>query len=191
MGMGLPARMAAHLVWSYEHPLPSSAFVSDRKHKMKKQCPDLAIHDNSEPIIDEWIDSLDSDRQAIAYQRLHFLKFISSKQPYPQCQCGEPTLVVEPGPGDDERRRIECGVCHKFYWWLPKLKNKDRRPGASIGLADSDFCQCCRRSGVRLVGHHVIEVAEGGTDDPINIWTVCDPCHTIIHAMRKAVKSIT
>lgn len=137
------------------------------------------------------IDSLDGERRVMAYQRLHFLAFVESKRPYLKCQCGEPTLVLEFGPAPDERRRIECGICHRFYWWLPKLKNKDKRTGASTGLADSDFCQCCRKSGAKLIGHHVIEVCDGGTDDQENIWTVCEPCHAVIHALRKIAKDAT
>jgi 5-methylcytosine-specific restriction endonuclease McrA len=35
------------------------------------------------------------------------------------------------------------------------------------------------------VGHHVVEVAEGGSDDPENVWTICEPCHLVIHALRR------
>jgi hypothetical protein len=90
----------------------------------------------------------------------------------------------EPGA----RRRIECGQCHKFYYWLPKIKNINKRPPSSTGLARGAVCQCCLKAGVALVGHHVVPVADGGSDAQDNIWTVCSACHAIIHALRRMVE---
>lgn len=149
---------------------------------------------NSAPIIkpDDWIDQLDEDRRSLALERLRFLDFIREKSkatPLDPCHCpgGNPTLALSMGPPNDPgaKRRIECGICHKFYFWLPKSKNQNRRLSSSTGLASGAVCQCCRKTGVNLVGHHVEEVCAGGTDDPSNIWTVCEPCHSIIHALRR------
>lgn len=137
----------------------------------------------------DWIDDLDDEHRQMALERLHFQDFVRSKSPLKSCSCptGNPALVLALGPPNEPgaRRRIECGICHTFYFWLPKLKNKDKRPTSSTGLANGSECQCCRKRGVNLVGHHVVEVAEGGTDDPANIWTVCAPCHAVIHALRR------
>ena len=134
-------------------------------------------------------DRLDAEHQQLAFERLHFLHFLHAKSPLPPCNCISriPTPILTEGPPNapGEKRRIECGLCHKFYFWLPKLRNKDKRPSSSTNLADGTTCQCCRKIGVNLVGHHLVEVAEGGTDEPENIWTVCEPCHTIIHALRR------
>lgn len=141
------------------------------------------------PLPDFNLDRLDSEHRRLALERLHFLNFLDAKAPLPPCNCpsGIPAPILAEGPPNSpgEKRRIECGRCHKFYFWLPKLKNKDRRPSSSTNLADGTACQCCRKIGVNLVGHHVIEVAEGGADDPENIWTICEPCHAIIHALRR------
>jgi hypothetical protein len=136
------------------------------------------------------VDDLDESQQQSAFERLHFLRFIKNKEPYAPCRCSEgPALILAEGPPQEPGavRRIECGVCHKFYFWLPKLKNKNRRSTSSTGLAQGNYCQCCRKTGVNLIGHHVIEVMEGGDDSPENIWTVCDSCHQIIHALRRLV----
>lgn len=141
------------------------------------------------PIVAFDLDQLDAEHRKIAFERLHFLDFLHAKSPLPPCNCsgGIPTPILADGPPQDPgaKRRIECGLCHKFYFWLPKLKNKDKRPSSSTGLADNTFCQCCRKSGVNLIGHHVIEEQEGGSSEPDNIWTVCEPCHQIIHALRR------
>lgn len=130
------------------------------------------------------IDQLDEEHRQLAFERLHFLNFTKTLVMKP-CRCGVPSPILEAGPEPHERRRIECGGCGKFLAWLPKLKNKDKRPSSSTGLASGTFCQCCRKTGVKLIGHHIIEVDEGGDDRPENIWTVCDPCHAVIHALRR------
>lgn len=141
------------------------------------------------PVTIDLIDQLDFDHQKLAMERLHFLNFLAEKSPLMACKChgGVPTPILAEGPPQEPgaRRRIECGRCHKFYFWLPKLKNQNRRASSSTGLADSYGCQCCRKIGVNLIGHHVVEVQEGGTNSPENVWTVCEPCHQIIHALRR------
>lgn len=135
------------------------------------------------------VDYLDIEHRNLLFERLHFLNYLAAKAPLDSCKCpgGAPTPILAEGPPQEpgSRRRIECGLCHKFYFWLPKLKNKDKRATSSTGLANSTFCQCCRKSGANLVGHHVVEVVEGGTDDSDNIWTLCEPCHQVIHALRR------
>lgn len=135
--------------------------------------------------VSDFVDYLDAEHRELALQRLHFLNFVQSKAPLKSCRCGEPTPALGEGPQLGEQRRVECGLCHQFYFWLPKLKNQGKRVSSSTGLANGDFCQCCRKSGVNLVGHHVIEVAEGGSDEPENVWTICEPCHLVIHALRR------
>ena len=133
------------------------------------------------------IDSLDPEQQHKVFETLHFKRFVRSLELKP-CRCGTPLPVLEAGPTPEERRKIVCGGCEKFLAWLPKLRNKDKRPSSSTGLAVGTFCQCCRKTGVSLTGHHVIEVDEGGSNAPENIWTVCDACHQVIHALRRLVQ---
>lgn len=134
---------------------------------------------------DSLIDQLDEEHQRLAFERLHFLSFVKTLSPKP-CRCGAPIPILAPGPTPNEQRKVECGGCGKFLAWLPKLKNKDKRPSSSTGLASGTDCQCCRKTGVSLTGHHIVEIFEGGTNDPENIWSVCEPCHAVIHALRRA-----
>ena len=137
-----------------------------------------------------FVDGMDAEHQRLAQDRLFFIHFIRQKEPLKPCRCSSgPSLILTEGPASEpgSRRKIECGICHQFYFWLPKQKNQQHRPPSSTGLAIGDFCQCCRKIGVSLVGHHVIEVSEGGSNDPENIWTVCEPCHTVIHTLRRIV----
>ena len=45
---------------------------------------------------------------------------------------------------------------------------------------DGGLCQPCARAG-RVQGgrtvDHILNKAQGGTDDPANLQTICDPCH--------------
>lgn len=143
------------------------------------------------PALDVDLDSLDQGRQHLIFETLHFKNFVASKAPHAPCACQTgPLLVLEAGPPQEPgaRRRIECGKCHKFYYWLPKIKNINKRPPSSTGLARGAVCQCCLKAGVALVGHHVVPVADGGSDAQDNIWTVCGACHAIIHALRRMVE---
>lgn len=136
-----------------------------------------------------FVDQLDDEHQQLVFERLHFLSFVKKLDPIKSCRCGQPLPVLADGPNPGERRKIECGGCGKFLAWLPKLKNKDRRTSSSTGLAQGAECQLCRKAGVNLVGHHVVEVDEGGADSPENIWSVCEPCHMVIHAVRRIAKA--
>ena len=47
-----------------------------------------------------------------------------------------------------------------------------------------DFCVFCgTKDGIEQ--HHVVPKAEGGTDDPTNILTVCGAHHGLIHSVRR------
>lgn len=133
------------------------------------------------------VDQLDKEHQQLVFERLHFLSFLEKIAPI-KC-CGQPAPILADGPYAGERRKVECGSCSKFLAWLPKLKNKDRRASSSTGLANGVECQLCRKTGVNLVGHHVVEVDEGGADNSENIWSVCDPCHAVIHALRRIARA--
>ena len=44
-------------------------------------------------------------------------------------------------------------------------------------------CEDCGRAG-RLELHHVIEVADGGTDHPDNLKVLCKGCHMAAHGRK-------
>ena len=135
------------------------------------------------------LDGMDEEHQQLAAERLHFLRFMRSLPPK-GCRCGEPVPVLGDGPKPGERRRIECGQCGQFVAWLPKFKNQNRRARHTVGHAVGNICQMCQREGIRLEGHHVIAVENGGTDAPENIWSICEPCHVVIHALRRMASAM-
>ncbi len=42
---------------------------------------------------------------------------------------------------------------------------------------DNYTCQACGRVGGELEIDHIINTAQGGTDDITNLQTLCKPCH--------------
>jgi hypothetical protein len=99
-----------------------------------------------------------------------------------RCPSGEPVLVDGEGV-PPHWRRVECGLCNTSFGWIPPPENAKKRK-KTHAKKTTDFCQCCLKDGVALTAHHVVEVQHGGGDEPENIWTVCESCHTIIHSLR-------
>lgn len=108
---------------------------------------------------------------------------VEEKREKCRCSSGVPILVDGEGSGP-HLRKIECGRCGQSFGWIPQLKNSGKRP-RSGAQKTTEFCQMCRRQNVVLTAHHIIEVNEGGKDGPENIWTVCEQCHALIHAVRR------
>lgn len=52
-----------------------------------------------------------------------------------------------------------------------------RRLKAKIHLRDGWTCQCCSRVTTELELDHIINVAQGGTDDESNLQSLCVECH--------------
>lgn len=111
--------------------------------------------------------------------------------------CGSTRLrkTLGPHPGG-HYAKLECNQCDRFLRWLPKPKEgraPDPRSEVPRDLAKSlshGFCEMCKRPETELPvpqvleGHHVVEVQDGGTSDPENIWVICTPCHRQIHHLR-------
>ncbi|AWY20093.1 HNH endonuclease [Moraxella bovis] len=52
-----------------------------------------------------------------------------------------------------------------------------RRLRDEILARDSYTCQCCGRVGGRLELDHIVNVAQGGTNDKSNLQILCHSCH--------------
>ena len=52
-----------------------------------------------------------------------------------------------------------------------------RRLKAKIHLRDKYTCQCCGVVTMELELDHIVNVAQGGTDDESNLQSLCVPCH--------------
>lgn len=54
-----------------------------------------------------------------------------------------------------------------------------RRLKAKIHLRDKYTCQCCGVVTMELELDHIINVAQGGTDDESNLQSLCPECHKV------------
>jgi hypothetical protein len=61
---------------------------------------------------------------------------------------------------------------------------------AFVLTRDQHTCQKCKKSkeGTKLHVHHIVFKSKGGTDAPNNLITLCDGCHTKLHAHKNAEK---
>lgn len=132
------------------------------------------------------LDALDPEHQRLIAHRIHFLEF--TRTITKRCKCPQPAFVLAEGP-PGEQRKVECGTCGTYLAWLPKFHNKEIRKTSSTRLATAAYCQLCCKVGANLIGHHVVEAQDGGSNAPDNIWTVCEPCHAVIHALRRLAMS--
>lgn len=94
--------------------------------------------------------------------------------------------------------KLICYQCGRFIGWVAKPDGDKRRRRGTKKLAKRmedngvDYCQICLKKRQELpdhetfVAHHVIEVRDGGTDDPGNIWHLCTTCHEMVHLLRRA-----
>lgn len=91
-----------------------------------------------------------------------------------------------------------CPSCGSFLKWEPKPPEQKERNGArrkqrteytptTLGI---EYCQICLRTkemlgrNESLLIHHVLEVQDGGSDSPENIWVLCSHCHALVHHVR-------
>lgn len=116
-----------------------------------------------------------------------------------------PTCPDHPGAGEyfvptPEKvhyGKMVCSECGRFLRWVSKPSDEKRaRHGTGklvkqLQKSGIDYCQMCLRHrdelppSVTFVAHHVIEVQDGGTNDPANLWHVCTICHELIHLLRR------
>lgn len=88
-----------------------------------------------------------------------------------------------------------CAVCGRYLMCVPK-----RRQGRVVDSATlieckaaslgSEYCQMCLRQeesskNFWIAAHHILPVAQGGSDDPSNIMLLCRDCHDIVHSIRR------
>lgn len=93
--------------------------------------------------------------------------------------------------------KMVCPECGRWLGWVAKPSDEKRRRNGTAKLTKNleksglDYCQACLRKRDELppnatfIAHHVIEVQDGGGDEPENLWHLCTICHEIIHLMRR------
>jgi 5-methylcytosine-specific restriction endonuclease McrA len=119
----------------------------------------------------------------------------SEQVPCPTCGLLVPLVLVTP-PHYAEGRCPE----HSHFWVPKPGTEKDPRRKASrklLKLIEPErrtYCWRCLRleSALKvlspplfLVVHHVIEVKDGGSNEPINLQVLCAECHEETHRDRR------
>ena len=80
--------------------------------------------------------------------------------------------------------------------WVVTNPTKTRRRKVSIASAEflfgpklATFCWLCLTTDCALELHHIVEVAQGGTDDAQNLQVLCVDCHALTHRLRRQRKT--
>lgn len=93
--------------------------------------------------------------------------------------------------------KLVCPKCLRFLAWVPKQEGDKRKRTGTAKLArrledaGKDYCEMCLRGRAELppnatfVAHHVIEVQDGGSNEPSNLWHLCTICHEMVHLLRR------
>jgi 5-methylcytosine-specific restriction protein A len=66
-----------------------------------------------------------------------------------------------------------------------------RRKREAVMRRDSYLCQHCRDKGRMTTAtevHHIVGLAEGGTDDEGNLISLCNPCHIEAETVKRGGK---
>ena len=109
----------------------------------------------------------------------------------PCSTCG--SIDLELGLAWSEGRGCRCRTCKKAFTQPKPDADKARRPAGHRKLVKKfgrGFCELCLRREAELPasqdldGHHVVEFADGGTDDQANVWILCTSCHRLVHHQR-------
>ena len=79
----------------------------------------------------------------------------------PRLQTVKPTQSIEP----------------KKNWGSGRGGRPWRRLKDKIQLRDQYTCQCCGLVTMQLELDHIVNQAQGGTDDESNLQSLCPPCH--------------
>lgn len=86
-------------------------------------------------------------------------------------------LVVCP---DGVARRFRTARDPEVTEWVKRPQRRPVRDRYAVLARDHFTCRYCgaRAPGVELRVDHVIPLAKGGTDDPSNLVTACEPCNS-------------
>ena len=93
------------------------------------------------------------------------------------------TLVIETGTFDPHLlEHIEDGIAFNKHWGYQKGSNYGFANSREACLnRDNYTCQCCGAKNTRLEVHHIIYRSKGGSDELVNLITLCEKCHKLLH----------
>ena len=120
-----------------------------------------------------------------------------TERPCPSCGA---MLLLRLRPDTNHYGEIRCTSCNRHQWIAkPENEKRPRRKANRklLPLIDADrrdWCWRCLRTkeslgelqpSLELQVHHVIEVSDGGTDEPLNLEVLCEECHEETHRDRR------
>lgn len=119
------------------------------------------------------------------------LFFLGERMPYrPKhpCSCpGCPELTHE--RYCEEHKKLTDSLYNKYGRSTEQKKrygnNWHRTRNAYF--REHQYCELCKRNGKTVQGeqvHHIIPIAEGGSNEWSNLMTLCRSCHSRLHAER-------
>ncbi|WP_288395881.1 HNH endonuclease [uncultured Acinetobacter sp.] len=73
--------------------------------------------------------------------------------------------------------RLQTTKTPKSNWGQGRGGRPWRRLKAKIHLMDKYTCQCCGVVTMELELDHIVNVAQGGSDDESNLQSLCVSCH--------------
>ena len=93
------------------------------------------------------------------------------------------TLVIETGTFDPHLlKHIEDETTFNRHWGYQKGPNYGFANSREACLnRDNYTCQCCGAKNTRLEVHHIIYRSKGGSDELVNLITLCEKCHKLLH----------
>jgi len=119
--------------------------------------------------------------------------YVYDKSYYGKCECGESTFQFGYISGNNSLNAY-CDHCWKKYpKSLSKHRKAPRRNSKHLYFRqdqrdkDRHFCEICFHDK-DLEVHHIVEVKEGGDDEPDNLQLLCKSCHTIVHRIRDIIR---
>ena len=110
------------------------------------------------------------------------------------CHAG---CTFEATPDIPQYGKMVCPKCGAFLDWVrdPNGNSRNRRSTKKLekifASIDQDYCEFCLRGKDELSAsmafhvHHVVEVRDGGTDEPANLRLYCTRCHELSHLLRR------
>jgi 5-methylcytosine-specific restriction endonuclease McrA len=102
----------------------------------------------------------------------------------PPCCTRQALLPEPPPPGSKHYKKAVCSSYGRFFGWISKPKNLAHRAPSTTGLTPEGRCAICL-SGQSLEVHHIVEIQDGGSNDPANRLTLCQGCHALVHWVRR------
>ena len=112
---------------------------------------------------------------------------VKNKKPCSYVGCPE---LVEIGTQYCAKHQAKVYADYDKYERTEERKERYQGSWKSIRIRfikEHPFCDICFQNGIMtpaVLVHHRKPLAEGGTNDPANLQSLCKPCHSRLHTER-------